>query len=154
MNIYGAAIKHMIRWGFLGGAGLGALYGTLLIPFFGTIFGCIYGGGVGLVLGVSSGIWLGFISRRSWRLDADALDYGWTVGVSIAIFAFMGAWLMFSRLFGGVSNLFIPGIPALVASLTLAYGSKRFAVSFYYVYREIEKPKRDEKPKRSEIALQ
>jgi hypothetical protein len=87
---------------------------------------------------------VGLVSQRCLKVNADALDYGWTMGVLVNVMGFGGAWFAFASIFAGNSNLFMPGIPALTAGLTLSYASKRFADQFYYVYRRAEKSKREE----------
>jgi hypothetical protein len=130
----------MMAWGALGGIGLGALYGTMVVPLFGTVFGALVGGFVGLVLGVPSGLLVAFITQYFIHTGADLIDYGWTIGIVTAALVLPGSWLLFTQAGFGAAYTHIVG--AFIACITASYASKRFADRVIVGDVVIDKPKR------------
>lgn len=146
-------ILYMTRWGVLGGAGLGALYGmiiafTMLLDFergpiaivlprvvvssitLGLPFGALFGGIAGAMLGIVNGFSAGVLTRMMFSLSR---NWGWyclSIGIASAGFALAGGAMVFSLLMTPYSVgdfLLVAGIPALIAATVFAHASQRAA---------------------------
>ena len=145
MRLYGKALLHMLIWGGLGGLVTGAIFGTCLLPIAGTVYGGFYGLIAGLILGLPSGLLVGYITQRFAHSSEEPLDYGLKLGAAVAIFVMAGTWVVFTWLLHfGYANWLIPGVPALIASATASYASKRFAHRYLDGEYLFEKPKHKE----------
>jgi hypothetical protein len=139
--------------GLFMGAGLGALYGTCIVPIIGTLFGAFFGGIVGFVLGAVNGVLLAVLML----LFADWLDDHWypaAFALCNGFFSIPAANFGFSLLLGGSSSAStgtspiygIIGIPAFIAGIAALWTSYRINMSYLEQAENAEKPKG--KPKR------
>jgi hypothetical protein len=146
-------IWYMFRWGVLGGAGLGALYGIAMgvwiqagpergsiwyaLPgillssvIYGAPIGAIFGGIAGAMLGVVNGLSAGVLTRMIFSLSRNWGWYRLSIGVATAGFALVGGMLGFSLLmnpYSVVDFILQAGVPALVAAIVFGHASQRAA---------------------------
>lgn len=146
-------VWYMIRWGVLGGAGLGALYGIAMgvwilsdlergsiwnaLPgillssvIYGAPIGAIFGGIAGAVLGVVNGLSAGVLTRMIFSLSRNWGWYRLSIGVACFGIALVGGALGFSLLmspYSVVDFIMHAGIPALIAALVFGHASQRAA---------------------------
>jgi hypothetical protein len=153
IRIFWNMTSYMLRWGVLGGAVLGALYGiviafTIFVDYergsifiilprlisssvmLGAPFGALFGGIAGAVIGIASGVSVGLLTRMIFSLSRNWGWYRLSVGLVSVGFALVGGLLVF--------NLFMPsytiagfmlmsGIPSLVAAVVFGHASQRAA---------------------------
>ena len=100
MNIVYDAVGYFAVRGLLMGAGLGALYGTLVFPILGTLLGALYGGVVGYMGGSGCGLLTAIVTRWLFYPLTNPFIYRWTLGICCAgvtlILAYQG--------FGAITN--------------------------------------------------
>ncbi len=138
-----------IMWlGMRLGGGLGALFGTLLMPGIGTVVGAGLGGFAGLLMGAIDGL---FVSSVAWLCRpfymTDKFTRFTTIGAGLL--TFIGAELIFGAFFSFyfISPIVIAG--AVIAGLTSSWVTHRVAkdISVGDLFEKVKyKRKNDELP--------
>ena len=148
MRIVFHAAGYMAWKGFLAGARLGALYGTILIFLFpfSTALGALFGGVVGLAAGAICGIVAGLVTVCFFYPLTDPLMYRRTLTAICVIAGFAATLVGFCLLFQANLETFtrsagIPFIliPSLIAAGVAAHVSRGFASQ----YAERKREKKD-----------
>jgi hypothetical protein len=119
------AVQYFLLRGLICGAGLGAIYGTLIIPIIGTAYGVIFGAVAGVLLGAVLGIVVGLVSARFFNPVRDVRIFRIVVLILSGLITFSGG-LFGAVLLYGFSNPKEPLIPALIATGSAMYVGSRY----------------------------
>jgi hypothetical protein len=129
MNIVYDAVGYFSVRGLLMGAGLGALYGTLVFPVLGTLLGAFFGSIVGYIGGSGCGLLAAIVTRWLFYPLTNLTIYRWVLGVGCAGVALAIAYIGFGALIK--SNDFLSSIfPSVIAAGAAIRVSSGFAARY------------------------
>ncbi len=145
---YRRIIAAIIWRGVLLGAGLGALFGTMIFPVIGTVVGAGLGGFVGLLMGTIDGL---FVSCITWLCRPFYMTDKFTRFTSsgAALLTFIGAELIFGTFFSFQFTSPIIIAAAAIAGLASSWVTHRVAenISVGDLFEKVKhKRKNDERP--------
>jgi hypothetical protein len=137
------AFQYVALRGVKAGAGLGAIYGSLIFPVIGTFYGLGIGAAAGFLTGAACGLFAGILTRLASNRHTKPLRYTRILTISCAFLGVAIAYLSFSELLpGSVSTLLLP--PTFIAGCAAIYVALGYVQEVASGRYEKVKRKRDE----------
>ena len=118
---------RLICWmwsrGTVGGAVLGVLFGTFLVPIIGTIIGLFFGILLGAITGIVNGMALAVMTRMWFLPPQDSFNYRRSATILVVICTAVTGLLLL-RMWGNAIVFIIP--PTVIAAFAAGYFAWRF----------------------------
>jgi hypothetical protein len=130
-------IIFYIAHGIYYGAALGALCGTLILPWIGTMYAAAWGLGIGLAMGILAGFMVAIVNAIFYRTPYDLPLYRQRMTRLIGVVVAIGAGTLlvattYGLLWGPYTNGFLPYfLPSLAGAVFWGGLSSAFATSIY-----------------------